>query len=105
MNGPSKARFQTIFDEGVRASGSLVSVCLTHGSGKVAVTTQKLIGCHARRNRQKRRTRAAIDLSLLPKTVDLIVIGKVAAQTATFTDLQSQVNQLIQECLSRLTEK
>ena len=49
-----------MFAEGKRASTSLYRLSAGPGDGRVGIATSKKIGCHARRNREKRRGREAI---------------------------------------------
>jgi ribonuclease P protein component len=75
------------------------------GSGAVGVATARKIGCHARRNRVRRRVREVARLNL-PKfsSWDSVIVAKVSADQAEFESITKDLTQLIDE-LERRWEK
>jgi ribonuclease P protein component len=104
--GPNKARFQQILDQGYRSSGRLISISLIPGSGLLGVGTARAIGCRARRNRQRRRVQSCFGNLGLPGTEwDCVAVARLAVVSADFAALQDEVQTLFQRCLSLSTEK
>ena len=97
MNGPSKARFETIFAKGRRHSGpTLRLVVLSPGTGLFGVATSKKLGEKPPRNRQKRRVREAFRLGGgLPATVDGVVIASERVATVPFSALLDEARELL----------
>jgi ribonuclease P protein component len=58
--GPSKARFESVFQNGKRFATANIKLSADRGEGRVGIATAKKIGCHARRNWVKRRIRECI---------------------------------------------
>lgn len=78
----------------------LVLVALSNEteSSRFAVSAGKTVGNAVQRNRAKRLIRAALDLlvSVIPPGWDLILIARRPLATATFSQTQSALLQLLQ---------
>lgn len=59
----------------------------SQGPTRVAVVAGRKVGGAVRRNRAKRRLRAALSLLELPTSTDLVVVARAAAVEAPFADL------------------
>lgn len=93
-------------DQGTRSSGALISVTVLPGVGLLGVGTARAIGCRARRNRQRRRVQSCFsNLSLPGPEWDCVAVARVAAVSASFVDLQAEVQALFERCLSLSTER
>lgn len=95
--GISKAEFDNIFENGIRVSGMYCRVLVARGKGRVGISTPKKVGCHARRNRLKRRLRDAVKTSvnLLSNDRDTVVLGKFEAEAASFSEICADISQTL----------
>lgn len=88
--GPSPGRFDRIFSEGRRASGALVQVIglPTPADLEPALgfAVSRKVGCHARRNRLRRRLREAAraSIAVMRSDLDYVVSAGEPAAEATF---------------------
>ncbi len=72
------------------------------GTGQVGFATSKRIGCHARRNRQRRRAIAAWShVHTLTTEWDCILVLAPNAHSATFEQLKIESLQLVQRMKER----
>jgi ribonuclease P protein component len=96
LRGPSKPRFETIFTEGRRASGTLARVIALPGQGFLGISTSKKIGNRPRRNRAKRRFREAVrlDANIADPRLDYVLIVYDAGADADFGSIQEEVRTL-----------
>ena len=104
--GPSKRRFQAILDEGFRVGGKLISVVAVPALAqpKAGIATPRAVGCHARRNRQRRRLRAALrNLTPLLGGMEIVVLSRLSLVEATHQEISSELQQLLIQCRNRLT--
>ncbi|MBS1713374.1 MAG: ribonuclease P protein component [Armatimonadetes bacterium] len=102
MNGPSRQRFDELFSQGQRAVGRLFRVCSLPGEGLVGFATARAIGCHARRNRAKRRARAAFNaLPPLSVRADMAVLVREEAAKAEWNELVEELGRLCEETQRR----
>lgn len=72
------------------------------GHGEIGFATVKKIGCHARRNRQKRRAREAYN-ALAQENVglDIAVLVRESADKASFDELTEELGRLLEETRRR----
>ena len=72
------------------------------GHGEIGFATVKKIGCHARRNRQKRRAREAYN-AIAPQNVglDMAVLVRDSADKASFDELTEELGRLLEETKRR----
>jgi ribonuclease P protein component len=105
--GLSKQDFDRIFDRGLRTSGRFCRLLVHPGSGRVGVSTPKSVGCHARRNRLKRRGREAVrkSMALLRPDLDHILAMQASADQAVFAELCQDVADLLQRAYERWESK
>jgi ribonuclease P protein component len=73
------------------------------GTGLIGFATAKKIGCHARRNRLRRRFQSAFrQLKFDPKPpLDLIVIVGMAAQDVGIQEIGEELGMLLQKIEGR----
>lgn len=71
-------------------------------SARVAVIAGRDIGSSVRRNRAKRRIRAALAARPLPPGLDLVVRARSATVEADFEDLQLELSDLIDRLLTKV---
>lgn len=73
------------------------------GCGDVGFATSRTLGCHARRNRIKRRLRQ-LQAELMPKElgskVDLIYLATTECKERTYGVLRTEVEDLIRQLLA-----
>jgi ribonuclease P protein component len=95
--GISKAEFDNIFENGIRVSGQFCRILVASGKARVGISTPKKIGCHARRNRLKRRLREAVkvNVNLLSNDLDTVILGKVDAESASFSEICADISQTL----------
>ncbi len=75
----------------------IVLVSLQNEHSRVGFITGKAVGNAVKRNRTKRQLRAIFD-EFLPsflKNADVLVIARVAIQSADYTDIRNAVKQLL----------
>ena len=103
MTGPSKRRFDEIFEEGKRVQGKFTRLSALPGSGKIGFATAKKIGCHARRNRTKRRYQAALrEIEFKPEPpLDLVVIIGSGAVSVGIAEVKSEICSLLKKIEER----
>ena len=89
--GLSKSRFEEIYQKGKRVSGELCRVMALPGTGLIGYSTPRSIGCLARRNRMKRRFRAAVESCGRPEGLDVIVAISASADKVEFESIQKDV--------------
>lgn len=65
------------------------------GPCRATVVVGRKVGDAVRRNRAKRRLRAALDHTVVPRGLDVVVVGRSAALTAGFPVLVGEVDRLI----------
>ena len=71
------------------------------GTGLFGIATAKAIGCHAWRNRQKRRIRAASQSLTGRENFDLVISVKAKAREAKFQDIQAEIEKLTDHLKTR----
>ena len=72
------------------------------GTGQIGIAVSKSIGSHARRNRQRRRVRAALaEFEAELQGLDVTVTVRQAAETATSGEIAAELRELIAEMRSR----
>lgn len=64
------------------------------GQGLFGIATSKAIGCHARRNRQKRRVRAAWQMVKASAEKDWICVVKPSIEEASFEEIVAELRRL-----------
>ncbi|MBX3112715.1 MAG: ribonuclease P protein component [Fimbriimonadaceae bacterium] len=91
-----------MFDHGLRVSGPLLTINLLPGSGLVGVATSRSIGCHARRNRNRRRVREAVRLTTSQDPAfDMALVAKSTVDGCDFQALRDEVVRLTAEAKRR----
>lgn len=102
----SKSAFNRVYEEGRRASGRFFRITTLPGEGRFGVATPKSVGCHARRNRLKRRTCEAFraDRSDSSSLFDVVVSANATAEAASFVELKADLQQTLQAALARWDE-
>ncbi len=72
------------------------------GQGRVGFATARAIGVHARRNRAKRRARAAFnEVGLVDVHWDVVVFVRESALTMDFETMQHELTALLEEARGR----
>lgn len=105
LAGPSKARFEQLFREGLgEASGGLRVRCLP-GCGLVGVAVSRSLGSQPRRNRARRRLREALRLSgeLRTDADYVFVIGEGPA-SLPFDELRRTAEELLRRLNARCAD-
>ena len=103
LRGPSKIHFQSILDSGIRLKSPTVSVVARCGVGLVGIATPRSIGCHARRNRQKRRIRECLrNLTPLLAGMDVVVLARACVVTTPSAELAKELSAILTSCRIRL---
>lgn len=71
------------------------------GPGRATVVVGRKVGDAVRRNRAKRRLRAALQQSPVPRGMDVVVVARSPALTTDFADLTSEVTRLLDRVSTR----
>ncbi|HVM00365.1 MAG TPA: ribonuclease P protein component [Egibacteraceae bacterium] len=74
---------------------------LDDGPGRATVVVGRKLGDAVRRNRAKRRLRAALQHSCPPPGLDVVVVGRSSVLTADFGDLVRQAQRLLERVHAR----
>lgn len=95
--GPTKARFERIFSEGLRVNGSFARVSCLSGTGLLGFATSRKIGGKPQRHLQRRRFREALRVGNAPLLSDLdyVVILGPSCATAPFARITEEARDLI----------
>jgi ribonuclease P protein component len=103
LKGPSKRRFQEIYDRGQRVSGPLCRVLFLQGEGRLGFATAKAIGNVPKRNRVKRRFRAAMSEvpACIPEGADVVVQISAKGAEASYEHIVDDLRDI----LSRVNER
>lgn len=90
-------RFERIFADGRRVSGSLARVACLPGIGLLGFATSRKIGEKPQRNRQRRRFQAALQpcADLLLPNLDYVVILGPSCADASFGRITEEARDLI----------
>ncbi|MFI5385037.1 MAG: ribonuclease P protein component [Fimbriimonadales bacterium] len=99
MTGPTKGRFDEIFEKGKRVQGRFSRLSSLPGTGKVGFATAKKIGCHPRRNQIRRRFQAAFrEIDFKPEPpLDLIVIIGTGAMNVGIAEVREELRSLLEK--------
>lgn len=89
--GLSKARFDEIYRDGKRAKGEFCRLIALPGEGRIGFATPKVLGSNARRNRVKRRFRAAVMKMVRPTNLDIVVAIAASADQIPFETLRNDL--------------
>lgn len=65
------------------------------GPGRATVVAGRKVGDAVRRNRAKRRLRAALHQAAVPRGTDVVVVARSQALTARFPELIDEVERLL----------
>lgn len=102
MAGPSKKRFEQIYDQGIRVSGRLCRALGDRGTGKLGFATAKAIGNKPRRNRARRRFRAAFDRDLrILEGLDVVIQISAAGADAPFEEIVADLRNVLNTLAKR----
>lgn len=71
------------------------------GPARATVVVGRKVGDAVRRNRAKRRLRAALHQTPVPRGLDVVVVGRSPALTTDFTALTSEVARLLDRVRDR----
>lgn len=71
------------------------------GPCRATVVVGRRVGDAVRRNRAKRRLRAALGHTVAPRGLDVLVVGRSAALTADFAVLVAEVDRLLARAVER----
>ncbi|MBN8690167.1 MAG: ribonuclease P protein component [Armatimonadetes bacterium] len=77
------------------AKGDYIRVVATSGQGYFGFAIARTIGCHARRNRLRRRLRSIVVSTPTPAHLDFCVVGLRNADRAPHAVLKEEFTQLI----------
>lgn len=99
--GLTKGRFEEIYQKGKRVSGEFCRLMALPGTGQIGFSTPRAIGSLARRNRMKRRFRAAVVSCGLPNELDVVVAISASADKAPYKAIQSDLAAV----LKRISER
>ncbi|MBI1331865.1 MAG: ribonuclease P protein component [Armatimonadetes bacterium] len=100
MKGPSKRRFDEIYNQGRRFRGDFLTLIVTPGQGLVGIATSKKLGAKPQRNRQKRRIRAMISTQMQPTTQDWVLVVGMKCLRTEYATLRIELTHLIGEANS-----
>jgi ribonuclease P protein component len=95
IKGPSKRKFDEIFQRGRRIKGDFFTLIVRDGVGFVGIATSKKIGEKPSRNFQKRRIRSILQQFQRTATHDLIVIANSRVNSADFETIHAELTQLL----------
>lgn len=96
LTGPSKGRFEEIFQNGRVASTTCFRLYSLPGTGLLGVATARSIGNRPKRNRAKRRAKEAFRLvANRPDFLDFVLVVKGQAVPIAFEQVQREVEVLI----------
>lgn len=97
MKGPSKRRFQEIYDKGLRVSGPLCRVLFAGGEGHLGFATAKAIGTSPKRNRAKRRFKAAMSEvpTCIPSGLDVVIQISAKGADAGFQEIVESLRDVM----------
>lgn len=102
--GLTKARFEEIYQKGKRVSGEFCRLMALPGIGRVGFATPKSVGNTPRRNKMKRRFRAAVLETGRPQSLDLVVAISSKADRVPYAsiriDLESAMGRMIERWAS-----
>lgn len=104
--GPSKARFERIFADGRRASGTFTRIACLPGTGLLGFATSRKLGGKPQRNRQRRRFQAALRLcaeELRPDMDYVVILGPSCAEVP-FGRITEEVRDLVARANARWAE-
>lgn len=99
--GLSKGRFEEIYQKGKRVSGELCRLMALPGSGLIGYSTPRAVGSLARRNRLKRRFRAAVVSCVLPEGLDIVIAISAKADRAEFEAIVADLGKGLEQISER----
>ena len=85
--GPSKRRFETILQDGLRVTGDPGRLFATTGTGLVGIGISRQLGSKPARNRQRRRVRAALQAISMKQDLDYVLVIGVKSASMPFGEL------------------
>ncbi len=93
LKGPSKAQFEKVFSAGRSVNSLYFRIVALPGSGKVGIATSKSIGCHAQRNKIKRRVKVIVQFhqAILSNSFDWVFVVKKSASELSFDQLKENL--------------
>jgi ribonuclease P protein component len=105
--GPSKRRFDEIFETGRRVQGKLCRISSLPGEGKVGIATAKKIGNRPQRHAVRRRIQAALrEIDFRPnRPLDLIVIATTAAAGVGTREIAEELTGLLRKTQERWADE
>jgi ribonuclease P protein component len=103
--GPSKGRFETIFQEGFRAQGKFCRILFMPGTGMVGFATSKSIGSRPRRNLLRRRFQSAARDLCIPAEIDVVIQIKALARDASYQQVAADLAAAIETVRKRWAEE
>lgn len=99
VKGPSKARFEEIFQKGRRVSCGFCRLIALPGTGFVGIATSKKTGSKPRRNRLKRRFQEALrsQPNNVDTRLDYILMLFPSAESASFPEIREELAALFRK--------
>jgi len=97
IQGPSKKRFDEVYQTGRRFRGDFVTLIQSDGTGFIGIATSKKIGDKPERNFQKRRVKSILQSFQRTSAHDLIFVASIKTKGIKFETLRADLTQLIQE--------
>lgn len=105
LRGPSKKRFDELFQTGRRARGASLFVLSLPGTGLVGIATSKKIGGKPSRNHAKRRVQAILYVRESScRQLDLAFVLNDRISKLGFQELKEEVERLLREATAQWEE-
>lgn len=104
LSAPSKAEFEKIFSAGKSINSLYFRLIFAPGTQKVGIATSKSIGCHAKRNRIKRKVKVIVQYhqQLVDANTDWVIVAKAAAAPVGFHQLEEDLCKSLKIAQTRL---
>lgn len=104
FSGPTPTEFEKIFSAGKSINTPYFRLIFAPGTQKVGIATSKSIGCHAKRNRIKRKVKVIVQnhQDLVDANTDWVIVVKMAAAQAGFKQLEEELCQSLTNAQLRL---
>jgi len=105
LAGPSKARFEQLFREGLGEAGGGLRVRCLPGRGLVGLAVSRSLGSQPRRNRARRRLREALRLSGALRTdADYVFVIGDGFASLPFDELRRTAEELLRRLNARCAD-
>lgn len=94
-----------MFATGLIERGQFLSARAIEGNGELGVTTAKKIGCNARRNREKRRLKSALQRIPQNPRLDLVLVLAPSGERVAFDRLVEDLQTVMERLIARWAAK